>query len=254
MGDRVTSKPIISVKDKLKASIKKTANALGVDIQYLSKVPRHNALGLRSMGIRAVIDVGANTGQFARYIRSVLPEAKVICFEPLPEPFEELKTWAMDQKGRVTALNIALGEKEGVVEMFQHTDHSPSSSLLHSTSVSHSYYPFTERETPVTVRLSTLDKSLTESGIDIDPGVLIKLDVQGYEDRVIRGAPLTFASTKACLTEIDFDTLYDGQCTFRDVWKLLDDLGYRYAGNFDQTYAADGHVIFADALFVRDVK
>ena len=223
------------IKDRIKLAVRRSANALG----------------LRSMGIRTVIDVGANTGQFARYIRSVLPEAKVICFEPLPGPFEDLKTWAMDHKGGVTALNIALGENEGVVEMFQHTDHSPSSSLLHSTPVSHSYYPFTEREAPVTVRLSSLDKALAESGIAIDPEVLIKLDVQGYEDRVIKGALQTLRSAKACLTEIDFDTLYDGQCTFRDVWKLLDDLGYRYVGNFEQTYAADGHVIFADALFVR---
>jgi len=239
------------IKGRIKLAVRRSANALGVEIQYLSKVPHHNALGLRSMGIRTVIDVGANTGQFARYIRSVLPEAKVICFEPLPGPFEELKTWAMDQKGRVTPLNIALGEKEGMVEMFCHTDHSPSSSLLHSTPVSHSYYPFTEREIPVPVRLSTCDRALAESGIAIESEVLIKLDVQGYEDRVIKGALQTLRSAKACLTEIDFDTLYDGQCTFRDVWKLLDDLGYRYAGNFDQTCAADGHVIFADALFLK---
>lgn len=239
------------IPDAIKAALKKTANALGFELNRLSNAPRHNALGLRSMGIRTVIDVGANVGQFARYIRSVLPEAKVICFEPLPGPFAELKAWANGQNGWVTPFNLALGETEGAVEMFQHIGHSPSSSLLRSTPVSHSHYPFTKREAPVTVNLARLDNFLEQSGVALQSEVLIKLDVQGYEDRVIRGARQTFSRAKACLSEIDFATLYEGQCTFREVWTLLDGLGYRFAGNFEQTYASDGQVVFADAVFVR---
>lgn len=220
-------------------------------MRRLTTNPRYTFLGLRNAGIHTVIDVGANIGQFAKYIRSMLPEARVVCFEPLPAPFQELSAWANKQKGRVSVHNVALGEKDGLVEMFQHSDFSPSSSLLHSTPVSHSYYPFTKRETPVEVRLASLDNVLDHFEITLEPGILIKLDAQGYEDRVIRGARRTFAKASACISEIDFDTLYAGQCTFSEVWRLLDDLGYRYAGNFDQTYAIDGHVIFADALFIR---
>jgi len=239
------------IRQAIKSTINKTTNLFGFELLRSSKIPRHNALGLHAFGIRTVLDVGANSGQFARYIRNILPESKIISFEPLPGPFRQLAEWANRQNGQVLPLNTALGEKEEIAQMFQHPDHSPSSSLLHSTPISHSYYPFTERESLVSVNVCSLDKILADRKIAIQSEVLIKLDVQGYEDRVIKGAPQTFASARACITEIDFDTLYDGQCTFREVWKLLDNLGYRYAGNFDQTYANDGHVIFADAMFVK---
>lgn len=56
---------------------------------------------------------------------------------------------------------------------------------------------------------------------------------------------------KVCISEVDFDVLYDGQCTFKDILSLLDALDYRYVGNLDQVYGNDGHVIFADAMFIR---
>ena len=46
------------------------------------------------------------------------------------------------------------------------------------------------------------------------------------------------------------DELYEGQATFKDIVLLLQDLGYSYAGNLNQTYADDGHVIYIDAIFV----
>ncbi len=238
--------------DIVKSVVKKAFSGIGFDVRRLSDSPRHNALGLRKQGIRTVIDVGANTGQFARYILSVLPEAKVLCFEPLPGPFAELLEWARSIKASsVKAFNLALGESEGTVGMFQHLDHSPSSSLLHSTEVSHALYPLTKRELPVKVTMVSLDKFLWDSKLELVPEVLVKLDVQGYEDRVIRGAIETFRQAKSCVSEVNVERLYDGQCTFKDVWTLLDDLGYRYAGNLDQVYASDGHVVFADAMFMK---
>ncbi len=77
------------------------------------------------------------------------------------------------------------------------------------------------------------------------------MDVQGYEDRVIRGGIETFRKAKACITEINLDVLYDNQARFKDIFVLLDDLGYRYTGNCKQRYASDGHVIWLDALFIK---
>ena len=241
------------IKERIKLAIRKTANAVGFDIQHLSNSPRHNALGIRSMGIRTVIDVGANTGQFARYIRSILPDATILCFEPLPGPFAQLRDWAeREGRGRIHAFNLALGEHADVVEMFEHVDHSPSSSILPSTAVSHTLYPQTRRHESVEIKMDSLDEFLKRSGITLVPEVLIKLDVQGYEDRVIRGGLSIFAAARVCISEIDFDSLYDGQCSFRDVWALLDRSGFQFRGNLEQTYAPDGHAVFADSVFVRD--
>lgn len=234
----------------LKAQAKKVANVFGLEVQRLEKSPLHNALGLRSLGIRTVIDVGANSGQFARYISSILPEARLLCFEPLTKPFEELKRWAQKRRGAVSPFNTALGDSEGIVEMYEHVDHSPSSSLLHTTNTFHALYPLTRREAAVMVPIRRLDRIVHEAGVVV-PEVLIKLDVQGYEDRVISGGEETFSRARACISEINFDTLYEGQCGFREVLSLLCRLGYVYAGNLDQTYAQNGHVVFADCLFLR---
>lgn len=237
--------------ESIKIGAKRVANVCGLDVQRLQKSPRHNALGLRSLGIRTVIDVGANSGQFAQYISSILPEARLLCFEPLPGPFEDLKGWARKRNGAVVPFNIALGDTEGTVDLFEHVDHSPSSSLLHATPVSHSLYPLTRRESTVKVVIERLDEVVRKADVSTMPEVLIKLDVQGYEDKVIRGGEETFARAKACISEINFDTLYEDQCSFREVWSILDRLGYVYAGNLDQEYAQDGHVVFADCLFLR---
>jgi len=85
----------------------------------------------------------------------------------------------------------------------------------------------------------------------MNPEILIKLDVQGYEDRVINGGREIFKMAKACILEVCLDKLYEGQTEFFKITELLYGLGFKYAGNLNQTYADDGHVIFIDAVFMR---
>jgi hypothetical protein len=81
--------------------------------------------------------------------------------------------------------------------------------------------------------------------------VLVKIDAQGFDDRVIRGGTATLRKARVCIVEINLDRLYQDQGTFRDMFLLMDGLGYSYRGNLDQSYAPDGHVAFIDAVFVR---
>ena len=116
-----------------KRIIKKAFNQIGLDIVRISKSPKQSLLGLRNLPIKTIIDAGANTGQFAKYISTLFPEAHVYCFEPLPDPYKELNQWAEGQKSeKVIAFNFALGDQETSLEMFCHVEHSPSSSFLAS--------------------------------------------------------------------------------------------------------------------------
>jgi hypothetical protein len=56
---------------------------------------------------------------------------------------------------------------------------------------------------------------------------------------------------KACILEVCLDKLYEGQAEFKGIIELLYELGFKYAGNLDQSYADDGHVTFIDAVFVK---
>jgi len=140
----------------LRKATKAFLNHMGYDIRRVKNFPLLTLCGLRSLQIRTVIDVGANTGQFARYISRFFPKAEIYCIEPLPEPFDELKKWAETQCGRVSLLNLAIGDHAGTTEMYLHCDHNPSSSVLASTKVNESYYPFLKRQTKVPVSVTTL--------------------------------------------------------------------------------------------------
>lgn len=232
-------------------STKAGLNLAGIDLIRLENSPKHTLLGLKSIPFHTIIDVGANTGQFARYISQFFPRAKVFCFEPLPPSFSELSKWAITQEGRVFPFNLAIGEQSGEVEMFMHEDHHTSSSLLATTSLNEQYYPFTKKQKRIVVRQSKLDDVLDENGADLFPDLLLKLDVQGYEGRVIAGGRKTFEKASACILEVCLDGLYEGQSTFVELLIMLEELGYYYVGNLDQAYGKDGHCIFLDAVFLR---
>ncbi|MGC8829190.1 MAG: FkbM family methyltransferase [Verrucomicrobiia bacterium] len=101
------------------------------------------------------------------------------------------------------------------------------------------------------MKQTTLDKAVETFNIPLEPEILIKLDVQGYEDRVIKGGKKTFEMARACILEINLDELYVGQPSFKDIYLLLYYNGYRYAGNLNQSLAEDGHIIAIDAVFLR---
>jgi FkbM family methyltransferase len=220
---------------------KRTLRAIDIELRRWSKSSEATLLGLARRPIRTVLDIGANAGQFATFIVPRFPLARLYCFEPLPRPFAKLVAWAKTQNGRVVPLNCALGDTEGWLQMREHVDHDYSSSFLEATELSHSYFPKSRREAMTSVRMLRLDTAIRELDIRLKPEIFIKMDVQGFEDR----------QAVACLLEIGLEELYSGQATFSELLKLLGSLGFRYAGNFQQSQAEDGHVRFIDALFVK---
>ncbi|MEK7845950.1 MAG: FkbM family methyltransferase [Nitrospinota bacterium] len=235
-----------------KRLIKRSFNLLGLDIIKILKEPSHSFLGIKNLPIQTIIDVGANNGQFAKIATDIFPEARIYCFEPLPEPYKELEEWIEKQKNdKVTSHNLAVGKIDGTLEMFYHVEHNSSSSVLKTTKISEEVYSFTQKQVPIRVKSITLDNWVKSLSKPLAPEILIKLDVQGYEDRVIMGGKELFGMAKACILEVCLDRLYEEQATLKDISLLLYDLAYHYAGNLNQIYADDGHVIYIDAVFVK---
>ena len=133
--------------------------------------------------------------------------------------------------------------------MFEHVEMNTHSSLLHTSELSHSLYPKTKQQRPVRVEISRLDDLLDSGAISLNCETLFKLDVQGYEDRVLRGASKVLSKSRACLLEVNLEPLYESQATFESLFEILIAAGYRYAGCFSQGFHANGRVIAGDALF-----
>ena len=223
----------------------------GLKLSRLRNDPHTTLLGLRSRPIRSVVDVGANVGQFARWARRLFPDAALFCFEPQPEVCQELRRWALEQRKPVTVFELALGDTSGFVNMLAHAAHTPSSSLLKTTPLTSALYPQTREQREIRVALSTLDAAIAPSMDELADDLLVKLDVQGYEDRVIAGGESVLRRASACIVEVNLDGLYVGQPTFERIAAQLNALGLQYAGNLEQAYGPDGHVVFLDALFLR---
>jgi FkbM family methyltransferase len=231
--------------------VKGLCHSFGFDVVRLRDASDKTLAGLRQRPISTVIDCGANEGQFARAISRVFPDAALYCFEPLQQPFETLSLWAATQRGRVRCFQVALGEQNGEALMHSHTEHSPSSSLLATTELEEATFPQTRAQADISVLVTTLDDALAGSIHEMKPQILLKLDVQGYEDRVLRGATRILPRVDACMLEVDVDPLYVAQAAFKDIVALLDQFGLVYAGNVEQVLAPDGRVMWLDALFLR---
>ena len=104
---------------------------------------------------------------------------------------------------------------------------------------------------PLTVQMKTLDDYI--GGLEFKPKVLLKLDVQGYENRVLRGGVQILKWVDYLLVEVSFRPLYDGQASFNEIYEFLVEAGFSYAGNLDQLLSPlNNSILQADALFVRN--
>lgn len=203
---------------------------------------------LRAARIETIIDVGANTGQFSSAMRALLPHAQIYAFEPLSECFAELSR-RFERSGNFKAFMVALGDEPNESIMWR-SEFSESSSLLKMTELHKKAFPWSADNTTRSVTVRALDTYLPE--LRLMPRVLLKLDVQGFEGRVLRGATRMLDRVDYVLTEVTFRSLYEGQASFDDIYQYLGAHGFDYRGNLDQLSSPiDGTILQADALFSR---
>jgi len=102
----------------------------------------------------------------------------------------------------------------------------------------------------VKVKVRKLDD--IAKGLDLKENILLKLDVQGYEDKVIAGGGETLKRVSVVISETSFLPLYEGQTLFRDVHGFLEKAGFVFQGNLNQMFnPSDGRIVSADSIFVR---
>ncbi len=203
---------------------------------------------LRALNIATVLDVGANVGQFAAMLHVILPEARIYSFEPLGDCFERLQ-FSMKNVPNFTPLNIALGDQAGSLA-FERNAATVSSSFLKLTEVHKMAFPHTRDANIVTVEVERLD-DLAERLVIVDP-LLVKIDVQGYEDRVLRGGEQTIKRAQLIIAETSFERLYEGQALFDDIYRVLTGWGFAYTGSLDQlSDPSTGRTLQEDSVFTK---
>lgn len=227
------------------STIKKFLRHFGLDIVFYRSVFDK---ALEKYNIDTVLDIGANAGQFAEEIHKQLPRAKIYSFEPLKDIFLRLQE-KTNTIPNFKAFNIGLGEKNGSAEI-ERSSFSLSSSFLPMGTLHKKLYPKSAETYKETVDVRRLDDVTGE--MNLSGNILIKIDVQGFENAVINGGKATISKAKVLLLETSFVELYVGQPLFDDIYRLLKPLGFKYIGRQNQHWNKAGdEIIYEDSVFVK---
>jgi len=235
----------------LKAITRRAAKELGYEVlgRGESFAAQKTLMGLlQQKEINLVLDVGANIGQFVQGLRQAGYRERVVSFEPQASAHAQLQAIAASDPKWTIANRTAIGAVSGVITM--HTSgNSVSSSILtmlnsHREAAPESDYVGTE-----SVQINRLDDIFVVTAQD---RVMLKVDVQGYEQQVLNGAPNILASCHALIVEMSLIPLYEGQVLARQMWDLLDEAGFEIWSlepGFRNPHS--GRLLQMDGLFVR---
>ena len=168
-----------------------------------------------------IVDIGSNKGQFILLIEKIFPNKIVYSFEPIIEMINKQKKF-FKYKKNITFHNLALGSSICSKE-FLITSRMDSSSFLKvvsNTNKSKNYSVIEKRD----IKVSTLDEIFLNE--KISHPILIKMDVQGYELEVLKGAKNLLKKTDYLLLEVSENEMYQNQPTEKIIIEYLKELNF----------------------------
>jgi FkbM family methyltransferase len=212
--------------------------------------PARLACLLARQRIDAVLDVGANAGQYGTMLRQAGYGGPILSFEPLVEPRAALARAAGEDPLWRLAPPLALGDRAGeaTIDVSAESDMSsilPQAAMLRDLSPSSAVL---ERRRVTTARLDARETLL-------DPAwrrMHLKIDVQGYEPQVLDGAAGLMDRIATLQLELALEPVYVGETGWRAMVDRLTEAGFRLAlvlpGYFERKL---GRMLQFDGVFIR---
>lgn len=189
--------------------------------------------------IDCVLDVGANRGQYRDFLRQHCGyRGRIVSFEPIPELYRVLCARALHDEAWVVHPH-ALGARRSR-EKFKIMASSEFSSLLAPTQASVTGFEQMNRVVQeIDVDVLTLDECFSDltAGADLS-GVFLKLDTQGCDLEVMRGASGSLTRIAALSTEASVMPLYVGMPDLAETIAFLQRAGFVPSGIFPNN---EGH-------------
>ena len=195
---------------------------------------------LRGFNPKTVIDVGAYTGGWTSKVISYFPKAKFIMCEAQPDkkPYlEKIKNKYSNQIDYHMGL-LGSTEKESVPYFLMET----GSSVL-------------EENTDYDRELTQLPMHTLDTVIDsesIQQPCFLKLDVQGYEIEVLKGAQTLLSRVDIILLEVSILEYNKGAPLIAEILQFMDNAGFSTFDITELKRTSDEHALFqADIFFCR---
>lgn len=237
----------------IKHQVRKLFWKIGIDFtRYnaeLSPSLRRKKL-ISNYSVNKILDVGANAGQFALEMRDDLGfTGQIYSFEPLGTVFPLLQKMA-DSDPDWTAYHYALGD-EITEQKINISANTQSSSLLdmlpaHLDAAPESHYTGDE-----TIFVKTLD-SIFDDIYRPGDNIYMKIDTQGYESKVIKGAANSLDRIGTIQLEMALTPLYRDEELFMDMYQSMAGHGYELV-SIETGYVNEntGQLLQLDGIFHR---
>jgi len=176
---------------------------------------------LADRGVDQVIDVGANTGQFASELRHNGYTGNIISLEPVSSVFAVLEQNAAgDDKWR--ALKVGAGARSEEVEIHVSED-TRFSSINAMTAAAEEFDVHSRAVASETISIKTLDELFA----DLAGTIFLKIDTQGHEPNVIAGAGQFLSRVCGVQMELPCIQLYEGSWSFGEAVNRMEASGFK---------------------------
>jgi len=200
-------------------------------------------------GVTAILDLGANVGQFAEHMLRTRWGGEIWSFEPLSAAHAELERKAAKHPRWKVMPRMAIGAVRTSTQI-NISGNSQSSSLLPILDRCLDGAPTAAYVGQETVEVFPLAEVLANR--PAQERYLLKMDVQGFEADVLKGAEPVLDRCPVVFTEMSLQPLYQGEMLFTELSELLFSKGYRCVGlrpgYFDRKAR---EILQIDGMFVR---
>lgn len=198
---------------------------------------------LRNLDINCVLDVGANLGQFASELRSIGYRGRIVSFEPVEHAYITLsQRFAGDDEWQ--GYKLALGSKNEDATINVHPL-SGMSSLLE-------WREGDRRVEPEEIEVRRLDSLFPDliGGIE-RPRIFLKMDTQGYDLEVFRGAADCAAAILGLQSELSIRPLYENMPHYLEALKRFEEAGFRMHNLSVVNRVRDGGLLELNCFMTR---
>lgn len=234
--------------------VKNLALKFGVQIRRYNPSESLEARLFKQMevhNIDMVFDVGANDGGYGRMLRGGGYLGQILSFEPLSETHKKLQQAAAGDPNWHIAERQAIGGHDGEIEI-NLAGNTTSSSILPMNSTHVEAAPQSKYVGSELVPIRRLD-SIEHSCLQSAKSILLKIDTQGYEMEVLRGAENTLKRVVGAQIELSLTPLYAGQALYREIIEHMAEHGFSLWGVVPGfTDPVSGRMLQMDGVFYKD--
>jgi len=164
-----------------------------------------------------ILDVGANEGAYAAEVAAMNHQARVFAFEPHPATYQRLSKCSAASKN-ITAINAACGSTPGEMVLYDYSGSAGSEhASLHAGVIEELHKGESEKHT---VNVISLDNFAAEHDISLIH--LLKIDTEGHELEVLKGAGKLLRESRIKAIQFEFNEMNIVSRVFlRDFYELL---------------------------------